>query len=90
MDKTFPEFLLVPYRPISGKMAKDLRNTFIFTMDTIQVTETAYKEHHPEIFSTPFITIRYDFEFHNLIHITYTQFKRWSLSLFEYCQNSVS
>ena len=73
MDKTFPEFLLVPYRPISGKMAKDLRNTFIFTMDTIQVTETAYKEHHPEIFSTPFITIRYDFKFHNLIHITYTQ-----------------
>ena len=61
MDKSFPEFLLVPYRPISGKMAKDLRNTFLFTMDSLQVTETAYKEHHPEIFSTPFITIRYSF-----------------------------
>ena len=61
MDKSFPEFLLVPYRPISGKMAKDLRNTFLFTMDSLQVTETAYKEHHPEIFSTPFITIRFRF-----------------------------
>lgn len=61
MDKSFPEFLLVPYRPISGKMAKDLRNTFLFTMDSLQVTETAYKEHHPEIFSTPFITIRFSF-----------------------------
>ena len=59
MDKSFPEFLLVPYRPVSGKLAKDLRNTFIFTMDTLQVTETAYKEHHPEIFSNPFITIRF-------------------------------
>ena len=28
-------------------------------MDTLQVTETAYKEHHPEIFSNPFITIRF-------------------------------
>ena len=59
MDKSYPEFLLVPYRPISGKMAKDLRNTFLFTMDSLQVTETAYKEHHPEIFSAPFITIRF-------------------------------
>ena len=75
-------------------------------MDTIQVTETAYKEHHPEIFSTPFITIRYDFEFlyfdllnlypiaveiiFDFVSYLCVKYKRWSLSLFEYCQNSVS
>ena len=69
MDKSFPEFLLVPYRPISGKMAKDLKNTFLFTMDSLQVTETAYKEHHPEIFSAPFITIRFVFCFENSMKI---------------------
>ena len=70
MDKSFPEFLLVPYRPISGKMAKDLKNTFLFTMDSLQVTETAYKEHHPEIFSAPFITIRLWFLFYICIILT--------------------
>ena len=27
-------------------------------MDCLQVTETAYKEHHPEIFPSPFVTIK--------------------------------
>ena len=31
------EFMLVPYRPVSGKNAKDFKNTFIFTSDTLQV-----------------------------------------------------
>ena len=25
--KDFPQLLLVPYRPVSGKLAKDLKNT---------------------------------------------------------------
>ena len=35
--KAFPEFVLVPYRPVSGALAKDLKNTFMFTMDSLQV-----------------------------------------------------
>ncbi len=55
--ETHKDFLCVPYRPISGSLAKDLRNTFLFTLDSLQVTETSYKQHHPEVFSTPFITV---------------------------------
>lgn len=53
--KSNPEFVLVPYRPVSGALAKDLKNTFMFTMDSLQVTETSFRQHHPEIFPTPFI-----------------------------------
>ena len=56
--KDFPQLLLVPYRPMSGKLAKDLKNTFICTMDCMQVIETSYKEHHPEVFQAPFVTIK--------------------------------
>lgn len=35
--KKYPEFLLVPYRPVSGSLAKDLRNSFVFTFDCLQV-----------------------------------------------------
>ena len=34
--KTYPEFVLVPYRPVSGALAKDLKNTFMYTMDSLQ------------------------------------------------------
>lgn len=54
----FPELMLVPYRPISGSLAKDLKNTFIFTMDTLQVCEAGFKLFHPEIFASPFISIK--------------------------------
>ena len=30
------DFLYVPYRPISGNLAKDLKNTFLFTVDSLQ------------------------------------------------------
>lgn len=30
----------------------------MFTMDSLQVTETGFKQHHPEIFSCPFITVK--------------------------------
>ncbi len=75
-----PEYALVPYRPVSGTLAKDLKNTFMYTMDTLQVTavpyviyvctnpiqlhalsqvtETGFKQHHPEIFSNPFISVK--------------------------------
>ena len=33
-----PELNLVPYRPKSGKN-RGMKNTFLFTMDTIQVRE---------------------------------------------------
>ena len=33
----FPDFLLVPYRPVSGNLAKDLKNSFVFTSDCLQV-----------------------------------------------------
>lgn len=55
---SYPDFLCVPYRPVSGSLAKDLKNTFLFTMDSLQVTETAFKQHHPEIFASPFITVK--------------------------------
>ena len=45
LDK-YKDLLLVPYRPCSGKNAKDFRTTFIFTMDALQVdnldTETRW------------------------------------------------
>ena len=56
--KAYPGFALVPYRPISGTLAKDLRNTFMYTMDSLQVTETGFKQHHPETFPNPFITVK--------------------------------
>ena len=44
-------------------------------MDTLQVTETAYKEHHPEIFSNPFITIRFEETiFVHLLHFELNDF----------------
>lgn len=52
------EFLCVPYRPISGSLAKDLKNTFLFSVDSLQVTETMFKQFHPEIYPSPFITVR--------------------------------
>ena len=36
--KRFPDFLLVPYRPVSGNLAKDLKNSFVFTCDSLQVS----------------------------------------------------
>jgi len=52
------DFLYVPYRPISGNLAKDLKNTFLFTVDSLQVTETSFKQYHPDIYPSPFISIR--------------------------------
>ena len=42
--KAYTEFVIVPYRPMSGALAKDLKNTFIFTMDSLQVGEINLKE----------------------------------------------
>ena len=69
-----PELLFVPYRPLSGKNLRDLKNTFLFTLDNLQVssvfylgkqillcfqiTETQYKQFHPEIFSSPWVVIQ--------------------------------
>ena len=49
LDK-YADFLYVPYRPISGNLAKDLKNTFLFTVDSLQVTETSFKQFHPDIY----------------------------------------
>jgi hypothetical protein len=57
MDK-YADFLCVPYRPVSGSLAKDLKNTFLFTVDSLQVTETSFRQFHPEIYPSPFITVR--------------------------------
>ena len=57
LDK-YADFLYVPYRPISGNLAKDLKNTFLFTIDSLQVTETSFKQFHPDIYPSPFINIR--------------------------------
>ncbi len=51
--KAYPTFTLVPYR-----LAKDLKNTFMYTMDSLQVTEAGFKQHHPETFPNPFITVK--------------------------------
>ena len=40
------DFMCVPYRPVSGSLARDLKNTFLFTLDSIQVTETNIKQVH--------------------------------------------
>ena len=32
-----PELLFVPYRPLSGKNIRDFKNTFLFTLDNLQV-----------------------------------------------------
>jgi len=56
--KAFPHFALVPYRTVSGSLAKDLKNTFVFTMDSLQVTETGFKQYHPETFPNPFISVK--------------------------------
>ena len=55
-SKAYPEFGHVPYRPMSGKRARDLKNTFVYTLENLQVSETGFKQAHPEIFATPFIT----------------------------------
>ncbi|TRY71198.1 hypothetical protein TCAL_15058 [Tigriopus californicus] len=57
-NRLYPDFVLVPYRPVSGVLARDLRHTFVFTVDTLQATETGFKQHHPEIFPSPFVTAR--------------------------------
>ena len=56
--QNYSDFMCVPYRPVSGSMARDLKNTFLFTVDSLQVTETALKQFHPEIYPNPFITVR--------------------------------
>jgi len=53
-----PELLFVPYRPLSGKNLRDFKNTFLFTLDNLQITETQYKQFHPEIFSSPWVVIK--------------------------------
>ena len=42
--KRFADFLLVPYRPVSGNLAKDLKNSFVFTFDSLQVRQKGSKE----------------------------------------------
>lgn len=56
--RLYPDFVVVPYRPLSGVLARDLRHTFVFTVDSLQATETGFKQHHPEIFPSPFVTAR--------------------------------
>ncbi len=57
-SQAYPEFGLVPYRPSSAKVVgRDLKNTFVFMMDCMQITETSYKQAHPEVFTSPFITV---------------------------------
>jgi len=51
-----PEINIVPYRPKSGKN-RGMKNTFLFTMDNIQITEANYKMFHPEIFSSPWVQV---------------------------------
>ena len=43
-QKYYSDFCCVPYRPVSGSLARDLKNTFLFTLDSIQVTETNIKQ----------------------------------------------
>lgn len=54
----YPDLMVVPFRPASGAKVKDLKNTFVVTMDSLKITETGFKQHHPEIFSSPFITAK--------------------------------
>ena len=42
--KRFADFLLVPYRPVSGNLAKDLKNSFVFTFDSLQVSQKESNE----------------------------------------------
>ena len=42
--KRFADFLLVPYRPVSGNLAKDLKNSFVFTFDSLQVRQKESNE----------------------------------------------
>ena len=58
LEPNYTDFLYVPYRPVSGSLAKDLKNTFLFTVDSLQVTETAFKQCHPDIYPSPFISIK--------------------------------
>jgi len=51
-----PEINIIPYRPKSGKN-RGMKNTFLFTMDNIQITEANYKMFHPEIFSSPWVQV---------------------------------
>ena len=57
-QKYYSDFMCVPYRPVSGSLARDLKNTFLFTLDSIQVTETNIKQFHPDVYPNPFITVR--------------------------------
>lgn len=36
---------------------RDLRNTFLFTTDALQITETQYKQFHPDIFHSPWVSV---------------------------------
>ena len=54
----FSEFMCVPYRPVSGSLARDLKNTFLFTVDSLQVTETSFKLFHPDVYPNPFVAAR--------------------------------
>ncbi|TRY78703.1 hypothetical protein TCAL_14425 [Tigriopus californicus] len=54
----YPDLMVAPFRPASGAKVKDIKNTFLVTMDSLKITETGYKQHHPEIFSSPFITAK--------------------------------
>jgi len=58
LEPNYSDFLYVPYRPVSGSLAKDLKNTFLFTVDSLQVTETAFKQCHPDIYPSPFISVK--------------------------------
>lgn len=35
-----------------------MKNTFLFTVDSLQVTETSFKQFHPDIYPSPFISVR--------------------------------
>jgi hypothetical protein len=56
-NEAYPDLSALPYRPSSGKTMKDLKNTVVYTLDTLQITEWSYKQAHPEVFSCPFLTV---------------------------------
>ena len=52
----FNDYGIVSYRTQGGSSKfKDLRETFMYTMDCLQVLECSTKVHHPDIFATPFV-----------------------------------
>merc|ERR1712037_755426 len=70
-----PEINIVPYRPKSGKN-RGMKNTFLFTMDNIQITEANYKLFHPEIFSSPWVQVTVRGR---------VQIKMWAVVRFQRC-----